>query len=64
MNKERMLGDPTGRRPARAMTLEQLAKIEAACDHVWVEEYYGTGCTQCGAFYPHGCAPWDIDDDT
>lgn len=28
-------------------------------NHKWVEEYYGTRCTKCKTFYPHGCAPWD-----
>lgn len=35
------------------------------CDHTYVEEYYGHRCTECGVFFPHGGAPWDIplDDD-
>lgn len=33
------------------------------CKHNWVEEYYGTRCTNCDVFYPFGCAPWDWPDD-
>ena len=31
-------------------------------DHVWVEDYYGTGCAQprCELWFASGCAPWDV----
>jgi hypothetical protein len=32
------------------------------CKHEWKEEYYGTRCVKCDAFYPSGCAPWDEGD--
>jgi len=28
------------------------------CKHEWKEEYYGTRCRKCDAFYPFGCEPW------
>lgn len=30
-------------------------------EHEWREEYYGTRCRNCGVFYVHGQAPWDVD---
>lgn len=34
-------------------------------NHVWQEDYYGTGCTQpdCEVWYAHGCAPWDVEEE-
>lgn len=34
-------------------------KMCLAGEHFWVETYYGTKCSECGIFYPDGCAPWD-----
>jgi hypothetical protein len=31
--------------------------------HEWQDDYYGTGCKKCGAWYPFGGAPWDGDED-
>ena len=35
------------------------SQMTEECNHNWTEEYYGTRCTICNLFYPHGCAPWD-----
>ncbi len=31
--------------------------------HQWKNEYDGTRCQRCGAFYVHGLAPWEIPTD-
>jgi len=33
------------------------------CSHEFKESYYGWQCEKCDMFHPHGCAPWDEEEE-